>query len=197
MRPNDAGRVRRYLDELSAALAPLAADERGEIVSEAHSHIVERLARPEGDLDIILGDLGTPREYAAAFLDPASTQADASAAGTQPPIASPSFAERPSSISRAVVAAAGAGLVSLLRAGAVVLVVTALFKLLMPGEMGVWSLPATPPARLRIHFAVGDDVITQGREILGLWLVPLALSLAAGLWALSRLTRRVLRLGPM
>lgn len=197
MRASDAARVRRYLDELSAALAPLAADERGEIVSEAHSHIVERLARPEGDLDIILADLGTPREYAAAFLDSPPGTADASAAGDRPPIASPSSAHRPSSIPRAVVDAAGVGLVSLLRAGAVVLVVAALFKLLMPRQMGLWSLPATPPTRVRLHFAVGDDVITQGREIRGLWLVPLALSLAAGLWALARLTRRVLRLGPM
>jgi hypothetical protein len=176
LRPAEARRLDRYLGELSAALAPLAADDRAEIVREARSHVVERLGRPEGDLEVILGDMGPPAAYAASFRE---------ARGDRTPAAADDGGSTTGQLMRRGAGAAAA----VLHGVAALLVLVALYKLAWPSRIGVWSLPAMDPEKVRLHFSVGSDP-PAGNDLLGLWMVPLALVLAVALVALARLAKR-------
>jgi hypothetical protein len=175
LRPAEARRLDRYLGELSAALAPLAADDRAEIVREARSHVVERLGRPEGDLEVILGDMGPPAAYAASFRE---------ARDDRTPAADDDGSATGQLLRRGAGAAA-----AVLHGVAALLVLVALYKLAWPSRIGVWSLPAMDPEKVRLHFSVGSDP-PAGNDLLGLWMVPLALVLALALVALARLAKR-------
>jgi hypothetical protein len=177
LRPDDARRVDRYLGELSAALSPLPAAERAEIVREARSHVVERLGRREGDLDVILGDMGPPAEYAGSFLEARGVDPEARADPQPPPTTAGRLAQRGARVAAAVLH----GLASLL-------MVVAFYKLVWPSRVGVWSLPPEDAERVRLHFSVGSDP-PPGNDIFGVWLIPLALALAVALVALARLLR--------
>ena len=181
LRSDDARRAERYLGELGAALSPLPRGERDEIVREARSHIVERLGRREGDLDVILGDMGPPSEYAGSFLEGRDDGVEPSADPRHPRSAAGRLARR-----------GGTAIAAVLHGVAALLVVAALYKLAWPGHIGVWSLPPEGAERVRLHFSVGADT-PPGRDVLGMGLVPLALSLAAALVALARLGTRGLR----
>jgi hypothetical protein len=172
VRPAEADRVERYLAELTAALAPLAPRERSEIVQEARTHIVERLGRREGDLDIILQDMGPAAEYAAPFLDGHEAPA---------PLPHPS---RPRAVRWMVGAAA-----AVLQAFAVLVAVLALYELAAPGDIGLWVQQATDASARTFRFSIGGET-PPGDEILGWLLVPLALLLGVALLAAARLLRR-------
>ena len=63
--------IESWLDELSAALAPLPRGDREEILAETRSHIADRWG-PQDDPAVrraVVEDLGPPREYARGFLE--------------------------------------------------------------------------------------------------------------------------------
>jgi hypothetical protein len=174
MRKDQEKRIERYLKDLTRELASLPRAEREDIVREADVHIRERVNRHEGDLDIIFEDLGSPKGYAGSFLE--------QDAESQP------LPSRGQLIDRIL----GALLASALGLVGAFLTCIAGYKLLWPDQIGLWSeTPTLPNANLRVSFGWGRD-ISDGVEILGYGLVPLALTLA---WIFFRFAWMASRIG--
>jgi hypothetical protein len=168
-----SARIDQYLAVLNRALAGLPPDEREDIVREARSHILERAGRHEGDLDIILQDMGPPELYANSFLDGRLPPIPVGSAGRWTPRA---FLRMGARVVAAFLSAVGG-----------LLAVIATYKLFWPSSVGVWQEPPlNPKANVRLVFRAGIDGVPPGDEVLGYWLIPIAGLLASLFFVIAR-----------
>ena len=175
-----------YLSRLDTALAALPDAERREILLETRSHAIERTHRTSRDVAAVLSELGPPEAYARRFL----AERDAGPAPPPPP--------RPDSL-RAIARLATGGwtrlpllfVVVLAYGAAAGLVIVAVWKFFEPDAVGLWG----GQVGVRNRWAVGvSDPNMPGRELLGYWIVPVALVIAAAIHlVMSALLRRLLR----
>jgi hypothetical protein len=180
-----------YLARLDAALAPLPAAERRDILLETRSHVAERTRRdPAGSVEAVLAELGPPEAYARQFLP-------------EPDVPRPVSPERPSAppsdALRAIARLATGGwtrlpllfVVALAYGVAGFSLLLALWKLVEPDATGIWVHQAGQ--RRSVQLMVSDPN-RPGREVLGYWLVPIALGITAAIHlVMSALLRRLLR----
>ncbi|HET7456644.1 MAG TPA: hypothetical protein VFJ74_03250 [Gemmatimonadaceae bacterium] len=204
-RPPSAAALEAYLERLDAALAGAPASERREILLETRSHVLERTERsPERTVAEVLAELGTPTEYARQFLADDLVESSTTAASGARPTASAAVDDAGAAPTHDGVLLGLARLatgrwtrlpifVSVVGAYAVAVFtfVLALGKLAEPHATGLFVRTVGSHRYVAI---VWSDPYAQGRDVLGYWLVPLALlvSLAIHL-AASALFRRLLR----
>ena len=167
----------RYLRTLERELAPLPAEERRDIVAETRSHILDRMtARPDAGMHDVLNELGDPARHARRFTGvpedapgPVRTMVRLAARGFS------AFAAL-----NALVAAYGVALL---------LLALAVAKVVVPERVGLFI---DPEGRTVTFGVVAGDA--AGHDVLGWWLLPLALLAAAAVYAgTTALLRRILR----
>jgi hypothetical protein len=181
--------IDRYLDRVRASLKGVPPAQVEEILLELRGHVTER-SEADGDSAAALRSLGDPEDLARQY------RADAVAARaecTWSPIAilhSLTLLRRGSAAGWAVLALTALGY-----AWAFALAGAAIEKLLSPRDVGLWSAPGGGSwPRLMV-----DGPGPPGaRELLGWWIVPLALAGGAlllytsrrfGLWWIRRARR--------
>lgn len=182
----DDPKLTAYARRLSWALSALPAADRDSIVAEVRSHVLDRV-EAGASVEDALAALGPPETYAREFHD-AYTVARAIATRRTPFL----FSALLHGAARSVVTA-GVGLVLiLLWLFTALIAYTAVLKISDPAHVGLW--------RGQHFFFIGiiDDPST-GRELLGAWLMPLAIlciviawliTRALAVWALRRLAPR-------
>jgi hypothetical protein len=172
-----------YLSRLEAELARVPVPDRQEILLETRSHVMERMRRaPSTSVDDVLSELGPPEAYARPFLPEAPTPS-----------------HRPGALAGIARLATGGWptapllcIVAFAYSVAVLWVLIAVTKLTDPSDTGLWIDPAS--GRIR-SFGVGmSEANRRGREVLGYWLVPIALLIAYAIHrGVAALLRRLLR----
>jgi hypothetical protein len=178
-----------YLGAVAAELGALPTPEIEEIVRELRSHALERLQgeRDEESVRRTLARLGDSRAIAMEHLEARSSLREI---GRAVPEVAGGHAQRILGRARATVRASGLVLGSVLSYGfAGCWLYTALAKPFHPARVGLWLLPdASGDLNLSLGSHGAGDV---GRDLLGWWIVPLGLALAAALgWLTWRWNRR-------
>jgi len=176
-----------YLRRLRWALSPLPSEEREEILRETRSHFLERIAGgdPQARFRETAAALGDPEDYAQGFLD-GYRLAAAVADGSGPVM----FRQALRLASRGIGAFFGTlGLLFIFLLAAAHLAL-AVLKPIFPENVGAWLEGGR---RLSLGFMSpppGPDV----PELLGYWIIPVALLLSIGLYRLGViLLRHLLR----
>lgn len=162
-----------WLRELRWALAALPERDRDEIVAEARSHLLDR-SDAGTPLASALAALGAARDYARPFLD----EYRQSAALTHGRLRDllPLVAERLLSSARA---GATLAMIVAIWIPALLLASTAAVKLVHPELAGLWVGPSQ-------RFLGTIDDPSQARELLGVWIFPLAAVALVAAWLLTR-----------
>lgn len=150
-----------YLAALERALRSLPAEERTSIIAEIRSHIEDSTAATGKPIADVLENLGDPLELARAYLDQRKLE-DAvvqSAHGTL----LVAILER---ATRNVAAFVFALISALLYLCSIVFIAIAVFKPIIPANVGLWWGPD-------VHaFGIIYGLPAGAREILGYWVVP-------------------------
>jgi uncharacterized membrane protein len=180
--------VSDYLRRLRAGLAPLPEGEREEIVRETAAHLLDRVG-PDGAAaspERALAELGEPEAYAARFV---SNYRISSALASGSPVALASQVLR--LLGTSAWAFCGGTAVLIVYAFAFAMLVVAVAKPIVPSQAGLFLGPKFGDFSLGIM----DPASRVGaREVLGYWLIPLALIAGALLLLLAkRLSRAYLR----
>ena len=193
MNRTEAGRspeLDRYLARLEAELRAVPPAERQEILLETRSHVLERTSRvPSLTVGDVLAELGSPEAYARQFLkEDAPVRERESAPLAQRPGALHGLARlatgRWTTLPLFLVVLAG-------YAVATFAFVFAAAKILEPNATGLF---VDYVDGRRSVMLVWSDPTPDGRDVLGWWLVPIALGISATIHLiLSALLRRVLR----
>ncbi|WP_223788080.1 HAAS signaling domain-containing protein [Marinicella meishanensis] len=172
--------LHNYLSSLNKYLARLHHDDAAEVIKEIESHILDAVEAREAngetvDMKHILAGFGSARDLASQYVDHVLQ-------GAPPPKGFKAI----QSITRGVTKGLWYSMAffGYFMAGALALV--GLAKLLFPNQVGLWS--AAQGQSVVITFT--DARFPMSQEVLGWWLVPLAL-LASGLVFI--LTRKVLK----
>jgi hypothetical protein len=168
---------------MDAALARLSESERREILLETQSHVAEQAERsPQLSVPEILEELGTPEAYARTFLVDGDRDAPRRTGALHglARLATGSWTALP-------VLVFVVGFYSV----AVLALLIALAELLEPATTG-YFVQQTATGR-DISFVVsGDPSAVRGPDLLGVWLIPIAISIAVVIHlAMSALLRRV------
>ena len=166
--------VEDWLRRLKWALAGMPSPEREDIVEETRVHLQERIEAGQGPAEA-LAPFGDPEAYARGFID------EMELSGL---LARPRFAGLLAATARrahkSLVAALAFFAVIILGGLAVGVLITAGWKVFDPVHAGLW-VSATA-----FHFGTIDDP-SSARELLGNWIYPVALVIAALCWMLGRL----------
>lgn len=157
-----------YLRRLRRGLRPLPVRDRAAIVSEIATHIAERTREPNTTATEVLAGLGDPIELARAYLGEGQTGRDASRMPLVPVLIATLIAGMRGFI-RFVVGFA-AIVLFLFGLG---FVAVAVFKPVLPGRVGLWIRPDD------FGFGILSAPGPAAAEILGIWIIPIALSAAA------------------
>jgi len=179
--------VADWLRRLKWALSAMSEADRDDIVAEAQAHLDERLAAGQPPAEALAG-FGPAEAYARPFLDEMELTA---ALGSQR--SGDLLGAVARRIHRSLVAAGAAVVLLALALVAFTAVSAVVMKLRDPLHAGLWIGPGQP-------FIGTIDDPTQAREMLGLWLYPLAAASLAAAWLLGRLVllwavRRLARTG--
>jgi len=170
----DTQSVEDWLRRLKWALASIPSPEREDIVEETRVHLQERIAAGQGPSQA-LAPFGEPEAYARGFVD------EMELSGL---LARPRFAGLLAAIARrahkSLVAALAFFAVLILGSLALGVLITAVWEIFDPARAGLWIGPD------RFNFGVIDDP-TLGQELLGPWIIPVALVIAGLCWILGRL----------
>jgi hypothetical protein len=178
-------RIDAYLAKLRMRLPGIGEQDIREIVAELRSHILDKTIASEdvvtvGAVEATLAALGTPEQLAGEYLrDNLLARAEVSRSPAQ--ILEILF--RCASLSVAgffVFIASTAGYFL-----GTAFVLCALLKPIHPRTAGLWIIPAgteESSMSLRLGFASAPS---NGREVLGWWIVPLGLMLGCGLFMLT------------
>ncbi|HEX8394315.1 MAG TPA: hypothetical protein VF665_18365 [Longimicrobium sp.] len=177
--PERDAALEQYLSRLEAELSTLPEPERRDILLEMRSHVLDGTRRPPArTVTQVLAELGPAQVYARQFLAPR----------TEWP--------RPGLIAR-LAGRRWMGVVLLLPvvaaySVAVFAVLLAVNKMLEPANTGLWMHDPGEPFQLQL--VASDPGPRAGREVLGMWLVPMMLALALGVHlAVRAVLRRLLR----
>jgi len=143
-------------------------------VAEIADHLNQRAQAGQAPAEILAG-FGTPEAYGRRFLDDFELSG---ALGSQKSGDLAAAILRRAHRSLLAFAAVAAG--CLLSAGAFLVVTTAIFKLTDPVHAGLWS------GRAGFFIGIIDDP-TSARELLGIWIFPLAVLSVVLAWLAVRL----------
>ena len=165
---NSVDKIEKYMRELSRALSALNESDRNDIVQEIRSHLEHR--NNEDRLDEAIKALGSPGECAQGFYEEIRLQEAFTDGGPTKTIGA-----LIALASRRVTAAAGlfaAGIFFLMAVG---FAVTAVAEIVAPELAGLWI-----NADQGIYFfgVIDQKSTAQATEVLGLWVIPVAASLA-------------------
>lgn len=185
--PEVEAMMNRYLRRLRWGLSSLSEDDRREIAREVASHLVDRLGSSpsvEG-LQEELAKLGAPEEYARQFIESFDLS---SAIASGSPWRMLHQALRVAGNS-ALTVAGSAGLLMLL-AVSVSLMALAPLKLIFPQHVGLWL--AMDRGFLAAGFLARPPAGVP--EVLGYWIIPVAVLLGIALFKVSTVLLRQLLL---
>ena len=174
-----------YLAELGRVLAPLAEDERREILQEIRAHLTDSAAAEPGDdaqrAASAIGKLGSARVVGQAYLSDSLLERA-------------SHGLRPGLTAMGLVSALGGGL-GMTALGLVfafgylaltIIAIATIGKLFVPAS-GLWFHDTG-------GWSLSFQTMPDSREVLGWWIVPIGTGLVVGVWlALNRLLRLMLR----
>ncbi len=158
-----------YVRRLLWALQTLPHDDRLNIASEIHGHLSESAARGAGELDRAMARLGRPDALARSYVEEYELAGAVNRAS--PATLLLTVLNR---ATRSVLAFAGGLTALFLYFFAASFALVAVAKLIVPAEVGAWK--------------IGDHVLSAGvmntppaggRELLGYWIVPIAVLLGA------------------
>jgi hypothetical protein len=161
-----------YLDQVRRNLKGLPRSEADEIIAELRSHVLDRVAgQPTpNQVEAAIGALGSPREVARVNL---TERVGAEVEEDRSPLTVLRGIGRLAGLS---VYGAFAGLVSftgyVLSAG---FVITAISKLFNRSNAGLWRVPS---ASDDYSYSFGVIPNQRGQELLGWWIIPIALAAA-------------------
>ena len=184
---NHAAELETYLGRLEAALAALPAEERREILLETRSHVLERARRaPARALPDLLAELGPPEAYARQFLPDETPPGQATPRARRGSTTLAGLAE--------LTTRGWRGLPLLLVFGAAyalagIVLLFVLGELVDPIGTGVFVDPR-PDGTSRIHVLVSSDG-APGRDVLGRWLLPIALAITGVIHLVVRASLRL------
>ncbi len=171
----DTKSVEAWLRRLKWALAGMPSPEREDIVEETRVHLRERIDSGQGAAEA-LAPFGEPEAYARGFID----EMELSGLLARPRVAG-LLAATARRAHKSLVAALAFFAVIILASLGIGVLVTAVWEVFDPVHAGLWIAPG------ELHFGVVDDPI-RGRELLGPWIYPVSLAIAALCWVLGRLT---------
>lgn len=166
--------VADWLRRLAWALAAMPAPQRDDIVAEARAHLEERAADGRSAIDALAG-FGPAEDYARPFLDEMELTA---ALGSQK--SGDLLGAVARRVHRSLVAAGAAVVLLTLALIALAAISLVIMKLQDPVHAGLWVGPGQ-------QFIGTIDDPAQARELLGLWLYPLAAASLALAWLIGRL----------
>jgi hypothetical protein len=178
-------RIDAYLAKLHKRLPGIDQQDICEIVEELRSHILDKASASEegvtvGGVEATLAALGTPEQLAGEYLrDNLLARAEVS----RSPVQILNILFRCASLSVAGFFVFTASMVGYFLGTAFVL--CALLKPVHPRTAGLWIIPAgTEDSSLSLRLGFGSAP-SNGREVLGWWIVPLGLVLGCGLIMLA------------
>ncbi len=171
--PSEDSRLSDYARKLRWALSVLPEGDRDDIVAEMRSHVLDRLDTAVS-IEEALRALGDPDAYAKEFNDSYAVSAALSSRRTRDLIGALLQGGAGS------LTVTGVGLVIVTAWAAAALVAfLAVLKIRDPTHIGLWS------GQHFFFLGVIDDPST-GRELLGLWITPLALVCVVTAWIITR-----------
>ena len=176
---SDQDLIHNYFKSLNKYLARLDKTDAEEVIREIESHIYDAMELQEQDgeqsnAQLILDGFGEPRELANRYVEHMLK-------GTPPPPGFRAIQRVKKGVTKSLYYTMG-----LFGYGiALGLIIVGLAKLFMPDMVGVWS--AAQGNSLTITFL--EHPYPNSKELLGYWLVPIAIALGLGA---ARLTKRVL-----
>ncbi len=159
-----------YMARLQRAMAGVRDMDRADIMAEIRAHLDTRA--DQGRLDEAITELGSPEACASAFLDELRLQAAFSDGGP-----AKTLSTLIAMASRRTLAATGlfvSGIFFLLAIG---FVITALAEIVSPEMAGLWINDGHDSFSVVIGVMDDKGAVRSG-EILGRWLIPVAMALA-------------------
>lgn len=173
--------IRRYVDALALHLRKLDKADAAEVIQEIESHIHEVIEQTEArgevpDVDALLQGFGPPEVLAAQYVAHIRT-------GAPPPAGFRVIQRVKQTVTRGLYYSMGAFGYSV----AIALLLLAVAKLWQPSLVGAWSINGGHS----VAIAWSGPPYQDAKEILGYWLVPIAL--LASTWC-AVLTHRVMRI---
>lgn len=173
-----ARRIADYTRRLRWSLQAIPTEDRAGLVREIESHLADSLAVGPDSLDATMKAMGPPHALAARYVQEYRL-AGALAEDRPAPLIGAMLVRSGRSV-----AAFGALLAAmLLYLFALVLAAMVVTKLLFPGHVGLWRLPQ------QSAFGIFADP-PAGPEMMGLWVLPVALAGALACYALGTLALR-------
>lgn len=164
MSPEDVELSRRYLQRFLRALRPLPDSDRTDIVAEIESHILERSRAGDLQTEKVLAALGDPETLARAYVEDHELSNAVHRASPLPLLAA--------ALSRGTRSATAflIGLIAVIvYTFAISLAAVAVLKPIAPRNVGLW----TESGSFSFGFLSSPP---STPELLGLWIVPLALA---------------------
>jgi len=171
--------IHHYLKDLSKYLSRLDKLSADEVIREIESHILDALEIQEqngqqSDAQAVLDGFGEPRELANQYVEHMLK-------GTPPPRGFKAIQTVKKGVTKSLYYSMGFFGFGI----SLFLIIIGLSKLFMPDLIGVWS--ATHGNSVIITFS--EHAYSNSTEILGYWLIPIAILLGIGI---ARLTKKVL-----
>lgn len=170
----DTAAVEDWLRRLKWALASIPSPEREDIVDEARAHIADRIEAGATIPDALAG-FGEPEAYARGFVD--EMELSGLLARPRLPGLLAAIARR---AHQSLVALLAFFTVLILGGTGIGFVLVAVWEVFDPEHVGFWVGPDD------FNFGVIDNP-GAANELLGPWLIPVALVLAAICWLLVRM----------
>lgn len=170
----DERRVEAWLRRLRWALSSVPTPERDDILAETRAHLLERVERG-ASLSQALDGFGPAEVYARRFIDEMELS-DALASQDSPSMLA-AVARR---VNRSLLAAGALFLVVFLTLLSLGMAITVAWETTDPAHVGLWVGDG-------IFFFGQVDEGTPAREVLGIWLYPVAALVIIGSWWLGRM----------
>ena len=172
--------IQNYLDLLSRRLSKLSATDRDEILREISSHIQDRLTEPGATIDLVLERLGTPEQVAAGYRDRILMK---KASHSYSPITVLRATMRLATRGVSGVIVCFCAMFGYLIGGGLVLL--GFLKPIFPNHAGLWLGGPQPNSGLLFPAPA-----PPAHEVLGIYLIPIALFLGCLLILLTTLIIR-------
>lgn len=175
--------IHTYLKSLSKYLSRLDKFDAEEVIREIESHILDAIELQEHngqqpDAQAILDGFGEPRELANQYVEHLLK-------GSPPPRGFKAIQKVKKGATKTIYYSMG-----LLGFGiSISLIIIGLGKLFMPDVFGLWAI--TEGNSVTITFS--EHAIPNSEELLGYWLIPIAISFGIGIASLTKSVLKVLK----